>query len=89
MEWLNSHPTCVGRVMEGVVRVMTRMGDFDSGKDGVVMSVREWRSLYGRNCGGRYVPAMATRRRHLHPQSCEEEEVSFGMSVGEKEFFVR
>ena len=73
LQWMESHPMERGRVLEGVVTALTRTGSVS--KVGEGEGEREWRSLLGRNCGGRYVPAASALSRKMHPLSVENEEV--------------
>lgn len=59
MEWLLTREEDANAVMEAVVRVLTQTGTLEKRYDGVVMPVRKWQSLPGRNCEGRFVPELA------------------------------
>ena len=58
LKWLENNSTHSDQVMEAIVRVLTMTGTSKKRYDGLELTVREWRSLRGRNCAGRFVPAM-------------------------------
>lgn len=57
--WLQEHPDDANEVMEAVVRVVTLTGNRKKRYDGQPLVTRQWASMEGINCRGRYVPNAA------------------------------
>jgi len=59
MKWLKENPRETNKVMEAVVRVVTLTGTrvkATATESSELTKVRNWRSMTGRNCEGRFVP---------------------------------